>query len=135
MKINDILENLVISADDTGCHKNLTVVEKKWVIEIEEYLKTQEEQEREQEKKRLLRDVRAIVADKEFEKAVKEVLDIPEESEVVDVEGWEDDAGENVLTQKFYYENPVADEPSLTGTFAVEFEKDSAKVINVHSNT
>lgn len=77
---------------------------------------------------------RKAVADSLYSTADRAILEIPEETEVIESEGWETE-GENRLMQKFYYGNPASNEDSKVGTFIVDFKPKSDKVADVHSNT
>lgn len=73
-------------------------------------------------------------ANKIFEEATVEEFDIPEECEVVGHEDWETD-GEDRLIKKFYWGEQIDyDGASRIGSFIVEFEPNSDKIIEFHSN-
>jgi len=77
---------------------------------------------------------RKTIADKKFDEATKEILDIPEECDVEGSERWETDGDK--LLKKFYYTNYIDNAGnSLVGVFVVEFKPNSATVVDVHSNT
>lgn len=59
--------------------------------------------------------------------------DIPDETEIVDVEGWEKD-GSDMWLRKFYRTADVAGEDSIMMSFVVTFEKGTAKIVDAHAN-
>lgn len=132
-KLFDVIEGLVNSEDDTGCNGGHTVVEKRWVLKLKEYVKAEYKAEAERNRRKELEGKRRDVADMKYGLASNRLLNIPKESEVLESEGWETD-GEDRLIQKFYYSNPEGGD-SLIGSFIVDFKPNSAKVIDVHSNT
>ena len=80
-------------------------------------------------------DVFVDFADDCFSNASKELLDIPDESEVIECDGWEDD-GDDRLTRKFYYDDPMKCEgESKIGTFVVVFDDNSTMIADCYSNT
>lgn len=84
-------------------------------------------------KREHLRQLRCSEADYQFGIAKPNILNIPEDSVIVDNESWEGD-GADRLIKKFYYSNPIATNDSLVGTFIVDFKPNSAVVFDVHSN-
>jgi len=130
--LKELVEGLVNSKDN--CSYDLIVVEKKWVDKLKKYIDDMEKAEHKQLKEQDLEKKRIDIADKLFAEATPAQLEIPEDCEVIEPEGWEHD-GDGRLIQKFYYTNPVAGEDSLVGTFIVDFKKGSDKVEDVHSNT
>jgi hypothetical protein len=101
----------------------------------EELKKCVEEDKAYKEMKRRvgLRYEREMIADTRFERATKACLDIPNDTEVVDHEGWEYDGGDRFM-KKFYYSNEEW-ETSRVGSFIVDFKPDSNKIESIHSNT
>ena len=95
---------------------------------------TWEKSKKEMQEKAQLEHKRRTIADSLFEKADAKELEIPEDSEVVDHEGWEGN-GEDSLIKKFYYTAPNGDDDSLIGSFIVDFKKNSKIAIDFHSNT
>jgi hypothetical protein len=93
----------------------------------------QEESYKEMRRQEKLRYDREFIADYQFGKASKAYLQIPNNTEVVEHDGWENDGG-NRLIKKFYYSNEKW-ETSKVGSFIVDFKHNSVKVESVHSNT
>lgn len=69
-----------------------------------------------------------------FENADHETLDIPEECNVIDHDGWECN-GNGCYTKVFYYEDPAGGDSSLKGTFCVQFMPRSTEIASISSNT
>lgn len=87
--------------------------------------------------KKLERDSRLRVdreknADEAFSEASHELLEIPDDCEVIDSDGWETE--DDSLIRRFYYSNPDGGD-SLVGSFRVVFKHDSDRVVDVYSNT
>lgn len=141
LSLEELFEKLINTAihrtGETDVNGHI-LVEKRWLDKIEKHFKDKKAQEKkaqcEKEKLEKLRYDREVVADDEFGKASCELLDIPDDCEVIEHERWESDE-DNRLMKKFYYSNPIATQPCLIGTFMVIFKKDSAKVKDVYSNT
>lgn len=129
MNLQEIIEGLINSESNEGCASGFSVVQKKWVRKLEDYL---ENMKREEKEKNLAND-REWVAQKRFEQSTNETLEIPDEAEIVDTDKWEHDG--DTLTRRFGYTAAVVDDENLNGVFIVTFEKNSADVIYVHSNT
>jgi len=81
-----------------------------------------------------LRYDREFVADNLFGLANTERLNIPEDSTVVDHDGWESN-GNDSLIKKFYYSAPNATDDSLIGSYIVNFKKNSKIAIDFYGNT
>lgn len=85
------------------------------------------------DKTKLESDRREAAEDKWLNYDPYEEGDIPEESEVVDVDGWETDGSDRWL-RKFYRTADVAGDDSVLMSFNIVFEKGTAKILDAHVN-
>jgi hypothetical protein len=72
--------------------------------------------------------------DKQRRKAADDAFENATLAPIEDTDGWQWTSGSNIWTRRIYWKNEATHQPSIAGSFGVEFAENSTEIIEFWTN-